>query len=285
MRLCRFDDRKLGLLEDDQVVDVSEVLDQLPAERWPLAPGDRMVEQLDLLRPAIEAAAASGRRLAREGVRLTSPVANPTKVIGAPVNYQKHREEAQASEAIHHGQEIKTIDYYGLFLKANSSLVGPDDGIALRFTDRRNDHELELAVVIGRAGTTIAEERAMEHVAGYAIGLDMTVRGTEERSQRKSIDSYSVLGPALVTADEVPDPGNLEITLEVDGELRQHSNTRHLIFSVPKLIAYASQFYTLYPGDVIMTGTPEGVGPVQPGATILARIAGVGEMRVAVTAA
>lgn len=284
MHLCRFDEDRLGLLDGDEIVDVSEVLDELPAVRWPLPLGDLLIARLAELQPRIAAAAKTGRRLPRASVKLTSPVANPSKIIGAPVNYQKHLEEAQAATEINFGREIKTIDYYGLFLKANSSLVGPDDGIALRFLDRRNDHELELAVIIGRGGTDIPEERAMEHVAGYAVALDMTVRGSEDRSQRKSVDSYAVLGPALVTADEINDPGNLEMSLEVNGELRQKSNTSNLIFGVPHLIAYASRNYNLYPGDIIMTGTPEGVAPVAVGDRIVARIEGLGELQVVVRA-
>lgn len=284
MHLCRFDEDRLGLLDGDEIVDVSEVLDELPAVRWPLPLGDLLIAHLAELQPRIAAAAKTGRRLPRASVKLTSPVANPSKIIGAPVNYQKHLEEAQAATEINFGREIKTIDYYGLFLKANSSLVGPDDGIALRFLDRRNDHELELAVIIGRGGTDIPEERAMEHVAGYAVALDMTVRGSEDRSQRKSVDSYAVLGPALVTADEINDPGNLEMSLEVNGELRQKSNTSNLIFGVPRLIAYASRNYNLYPGDIIMTGTPEGVAPVAVGDRIVARIEGLGELQVVVRA-
>jgi 2-keto-4-pentenoate hydratase/2-oxohepta-3-ene-1,7-dioic acid hydratase in catechol pathway len=121
-------------------------------------------------------------------------------------------------------------------------------------------------------------------VAGYAIGLDMTIRGPEERSYRKSLDTFSVLGPWLVTADELEDPHALELALSVNGEIRQHSNTRQLIFGIRKLIAYASKAYTLHPGDIIMTGTPDGVAPVVPGDTIHARIEGIGDMDVRVRA-
>ena len=170
----------------------------------------------------------------------------------------------------------------GLFLKSNTSLVGPGEGVPVRFADRRNDHEVELVVVVGAGGSDIAEADAMAHVAGYAVGLDMSVRGTEDRSLRKSLDGFTVLGPWLVTADEIADPGNLDLDVAVNGEVRQASNTRHLIFDIPRLIAYASTFYTLYSGDLIMTGTPEGVGPVVPGDVMTARIDGIGEMTVAV---
>lgn len=285
MKICRFDDDRLGVVRGDQVHDVSPALDELPPVSWPAPPGDALIRNLDALRPTIEALAdkAPGRPLSE--VRLKSPVANPDKVIGAPVNYLKHLEEAQADAEIHHGREIKTIDHYGLFLKATGSLVGPSEGVALRFTDRRNDHEAELAVIIGKSADNVPAAQAMEHVAGYAIGLDMTVRGSEERSLRKSIDSYSVLGPWLVTADEIAAPGNIDFTLRVNGEIRQQSNTKYLIFDIPRLIEYASSFYTLHPGDIIMTGTPEGVGPVAPGDVMEVAFDGVGRMEVPVRAA
>ncbi|MEE8247632.1 MAG: fumarylacetoacetate hydrolase family protein [Alphaproteobacteria bacterium] len=284
MRLARYDDDRLGVVEGERVRDVSAVLERLPALRWPLPLGDVLIARLEDLRPEIARLAADAPAKPLAEVRLLSPVANPSKIIAAPVNYQKHLDEARADAAIHHGAELKTIDRYGLFLKANSALVGPGEGIRLRFPERRNDHEVELAAVIGREGSDIAAERALDHVVGYAIGLDMTVRGPEDRSLRKSIDSYAVLGPWLVTADEIADPGTLDLELTLNGEVRQRSNTRHLIFDVPKLIAYASAAYTLYPGDVIMTGTPEGVGPVAAGDVIEAEIEGIGAMTVEVRA-
>jgi len=157
--------------------------------------------------------------------------------------------------------------------------------VRLVHTERRNDHEVELAVVIGKEGRNIAADDALDFVAGYCIGLDMTIRGPEDRSFRKSPDSYTVLGPWLVTADEIPDPGALEVKIEVNGVVKQRENTAELILSVPQLIAWASSFYTLYPGDVLLTGTPQGVGPVKPGDVMLATIERIGEMRVAVTQA
>ena len=164
-------------------------------------------------------------------------------------------------------------------------MVGPSEGVRLVHTDRRNDHEVELAVVIGAEGRNIAAGDALEHVAGYCIGLDMTIRGPEDRSLRKSPDSYTVLGPWLVTPDEVGDPGSLEVQIAVNGQVRQRERTSELILSVPQLIAWASSFYTLYPGDVLLTGTPQGVGPVKPGDEMLASISRIGEMRVSVSTA
>ena len=124
-----------------------------------------------------------------------------------------------------------------------------------------------------------------DYVAGYAIGLDITIRGSEDRSFRKSADSYSVLGPWLVTADEIPDPGTLDLEIAVNGERRQQSNTRYLILGVAELIELASSMYTLYPGDVIFTGTPDGVSPIVAGDRIVATIESIGTMHVAVRAA
>ncbi len=179
-------------------------------------------------------------------------------------------------------KDVKTIREYGLFLKSSTSLVGPAEGVKIDFPDRRNDHEIELVAIVGREGRHIPREHALDCVAGYAIGLDMTLRGPEDRSLRKSLDTFAVLGPWLTTRDEVPDPGNLRMSLEVNGEMRQSASTRDLIFDVPRLIEYASSFYHLCPGDLIYTGTPEGVGPVVPGDVMTCRIDRLGSMKVAV---
>ena len=138
-------------------------------------------------------------------------------------------------------------------------------------------------MIIGTRGHKIARADALKHVAGYSIGLDITIRGPEERSLRKSLDTYSVLGPWLVTADEIGDPAGLDLALDIDGEARQRANTRDLILDVPTLIEFASSFYTLEPGDIILSGTPEGVGPIVPGNRISATIQKIGAMQVAVT--
>ncbi|MDH3234976.1 MAG: fumarylacetoacetate hydrolase family protein [Alphaproteobacteria bacterium] len=282
MRLCRYDDDRLGLVKGDQVLDVSEALGVIPATRWPAPTGDALITHLDAVRAEVAKLEGSAKATPIADVTLKSPVANPTKVIGAPVNYAKHVAEAQADPNIAPGQKILGIEDYGPFLKANSSLVGPGEGVALRFTDRRNDHEGELGVVISRTGVDIPLDAAGDYIAGYALALDMTVRGNEDRSVRKSLDSYSVLGPWLVTKDEVGDANALDLKLWVDDELRQDSNTSFLIYNVEKLISWCSTFYTLHPGDIIMTGTPEGVGPVKAGNMITLEIEKVGRMEVPV---
>ena len=137
---------------------------------------------------------------------------------------------------------------------------------------------------VRQAGSDIPRDKALDYVAGYCIGLDMTARGQEDRSYRKSIDSYSVLGPWFVTADEIPDPDKVPLRIFVNGEKKQESNTSMLIFDCKKLIEWGSTFYTWHPGDILFTGTPEGVSPVQPGDTMRAVIDPIGEMSVAVRA-
>src|SRR6059036_2979947 len=270
MRFCRFGDGRVGLVEDSNVRDVTPALDVLPVYRYPLPPHDVFIANLDRVAERARAIAGTCPQLPVAGLRFWSPVANPSKVIGAPVNYQKHLDEVRSDAQLHQGSEAHTapIHKMGLFLKATSALVGPGEGIALRKVDRRNDHEVELAVVIGKTANNVPAADGYQYVAGYAIGLDITIRGPEERSLRKSPDSYAVLGPWLVTPDEVPNPGNLNLRISVNGEERQNSNTKYLILGVRELIEYASSFYTLYPGDIIITGTPEGVSPIRPGDVI-----------------
>jgi 2-keto-4-pentenoate hydratase/2-oxohepta-3-ene-1,7-dioic acid hydratase in catechol pathway len=278
MRIARFDNNRVGVVQNNGIQDVTGALEQLPAHRYPFPRHDALIANLEILDNA-----TTVRVVPLSRVELLSPVANPGKIMAAPVNYKKHLEEALADKGIHHGNLVNEIHKAGIFLKATSSVVGPGEGVTLVHTDRRNDHEVELAVVIGKEGREIAAANALEFVAGYCIGLDMTIRGTEDRSFRKSPDSYTVLGPWLVTADEIPDPGALEVSISVNGTERQRANTRELILSVPELIAWASSFYTLHPGDVLLTGTPQGVGPVRPGDMMVASIERIGEMRVGVS--
>jgi 2-keto-4-pentenoate hydratase/2-oxohepta-3-ene-1,7-dioic acid hydratase in catechol pathway len=284
MKLCRFNDNRLGLVDGEQIADVTEALGVIPQSSWPAPHGDALIANLAAVRSEVEKLAGAAQRVDISDVKLLSPVANPTKVIGAPVNYKAHLEEAQADKGVNFGQEIKTIDQYGMFLKSPVP-VGPSEGVALHFPDRRNDHEMEISAIIGRECKNVAYDDAMGYVAAWTIGLDMTVRGTEERSLRKAVDSYSVLGPWLVTADEIPDPGNLEFSIHVGDEERQKSNTNKLVFNTARLIEWTSSYYTLYPGDVIMTGTPEGVGPVKPGDVMHCYAEHIGRMDVPVRAA
>ena len=285
MRLCRFNGGRLGLVQGQEVIDVSEVMQTLPPQRYPFPQHDVFIEALPELRPLIDALArSSSQRYKLADLRMDSPVPTPGKIVGAPINYKAHVEESKADAGIGHGRQITSIADWGMFLKANTSLVGASGEVQLRFADRRNDHEVELGVVIGKRCHKVSAKDALSHVAAYTVALDMTVRGPEFACFRKSVDSYAVLGPWLVTADEIGDPGNLDLWLKVNGEIRQQSNTRHMVYDVARLIEFTSAFYTLMPGDVIMTGTPEGVGPVQPGDLIEAHIAQVGDLSIRVAA-
>ena len=283
MKICRYDEGRIGVVAGDAVRDVTAIVEDLGRFGYPLPRFDPLIAGLDGLKTKIESLARKAKPVPVDQVKLLAPVANPGKIIAAPVNYAKHLQEALADKGIHHGNLVSEIHKAGIFLKATSAVVGAGEGVKLVHTDRRNDHEVELAIVIGKKGRNIAAADAAGHIAGYCIGLDMTIRGTEDRSFRKSPDSYCVLGPWLVTPDEVGDPGALEIEIAVNGQTKQKANTKDLILGVPALIEWASSFYTLHPGDVLLTGTPQGVGPVRPGDTMLASLERVGSMRVSVS--
>ncbi len=282
MQLCRFNDNRLGLVEGDRVKDVTAALKILPASHYPLPTYDLMIANLPAIRAEVEKLAKDAKVLAFADCKLLSPVANPGKIVAAPVNYKKHLEEAQSDPELHHQNQIAEIQRVGLFLKATSSLGGAGDDIVIRHPDRRTDHEIELVAIIGTKADRVKREDAMKHIAGYCIGLDITVRGPEERSLRKSIDTYSVMGPYMVTADSVKNPDKLAFELTVNGETRQKSNTSDLIIGIADLIVFASAYYTLMPGDLLMTGTPDGVGPIKSGDVIDARIDQLGSMKVKV---
>ena len=280
MRICRFGENRVGLLRGDLVHDVTDTLASLGQHAYPLPTHDIMIASLDTLRPLMEAMADKVPGRPWQELELLSPLANPGKLIAAPVNYLKHLDEARGDQEIHHQGKVEEIQRVGIFLKATSSLVGAGNGVEIRFPDRRNDHEIELVAVIGRRADRVSAADALDHVAAYTVGLDMTVRGPEERSMRKSIDTYSVLGPWMVTADEFGDPSSVEIELRVNGEVRQKANTSDLVLNLQKLIEWTSSYYTLHPGDVIFTGTPEGVGQVKKGDVVTARIERIGTLTV-----
>lgn len=285
MKICRFNNNRLGVVEGDKVRDVSAALDVLPQHAYPFPQHDLLIANLPAVVARIKTLLSDAPTLALAGVKLLSPVANPGKIVAAPVNYEKHLKEVLGDPNIHHNNQIGEIQRVGLFLKANSSLVGASEGVALRKRDRRNDHEVELAVIIGKEANNVSRADALQYVAGYSIGLDITIRGPEERSLRKSPDTYTVLGPWLVTSDELRDPNALGLSIKVNDEVRQKSNTSDLILDVAHLIEFASSFYTLHPGDILITGTPEGVGPIEPGQTMTAEIEKIGVMQVAIRAA
>ena len=282
MRICWFNDNRLGLVKDGRVFDVSKALEKLPKASYPYPKGDLLVANLPGMKKEIAAAAEGAKSHAIGEVKFLSPVANPTKIIGVPVNYKDHVAEADAQRQVFTGRYQGSIEEQGLFLKATSALVGPAEGVTVRFPDRRTDHEMELGLIIGRKAVEVGEADALDYIAGYALALDMVVRGKEDRSLRKSIDTYAVLGPWMTTADEIPDPTNLDFFLAVNGEVKQKSNTRDMIMGIRRQISWASTFYTLWPGDIIMSGTCAGVSQVKPGDVMHCEIDKVGVMDVPV---
>ncbi len=289
MKICRFNhnrvgQNRIGIVREDSIYDVTPVLEALPSHRYPIPLGDQMIDNLSNLRPRMDEAAKTAEVIPQSEAFFLSPVANPTKIIGVPQNYEEHALEATADHGISQGNPRRKMEDQGLFLKANSALIGPSEGVAIRFPDRRTDHEAELGVVIGKKGSDIPYENAMDFVAGYAIAMDMVVRGPEDRSFRKSIDTYAILGPWMVTADEISDPGNLDFELSVGGDTRQKNNTKNLILDLPGQIAWASKFYSLYPGDIIMSGTCAGVTRVVPGDIMHLEFEKIGAMDVPVRA-
>jgi 2-keto-4-pentenoate hydratase/2-oxohepta-3-ene-1,7-dioic acid hydratase in catechol pathway len=285
MKICWYNQQQLGVVQDGLVHNVSAALSALPPARYPAAPGDLLIANLDAVRAAIPALLPSAAAIPVAQAHFLSPVANPGKIIGVPVNYADHVAEANADPLTFTERYQGEVRQQGLFLKASSSLVGQSQGVALRFPDRLSHHEMELGVVIGKTAAHVAVEDALDYVAGYAIALDMTVRGPEDRSLRKSVDSYAVLGPWLVTADAAGDAQKLDIELKVNGAPRQKANTAGMIIGIAEQIAWASSYYTLHPGDIIMSGTCAGVGQVLPGDLIDCAIEGIGAMRVAVRSA
>lgn len=285
MRIARFNNNRLGVVEGSQIYDVSEALELLPEARYPFPTHDILIENLPKIQLELAKLRPKATSLPVADVTFLSPVANPSKIVAAPVNYRKHLDEAIADEKTFSRAHVREIHETGLFLKATSALIGASSPVLIRHTDRRTDHEVELVAIIGRTCSRVAADEAMNYVAGYSVGLDISVRGPEERSFRKSVDTYAVLGPWLVTSDELDDPSGLQLSIDVNGEVRQSANTRDLILDVAHLIEFASSFYTLLPGDILFTGTPEGVGPIRPGDRMCAKIDRIGELNVPVEAA
>lgn len=270
MRFVAFANQRLGLVEGDAVIDVTSLV---PRSATAADHFDQLINAGSLDTLSQEALRELPRRAINE-LELRSPLPRPGKVIGAPVNYLDHKTEMS---------EHRTIADLGVFLKAPSSVIGPGGTVILPYSDMRTDQEGELAVVIGRTARHIDVAGALDCVFGYTCGLDMTVRSSEDRSTRKSFDTFTPLGPWVVTADEIPDPGDLTLQTRVNGAVRQEVSTSELIFGVPELIAYISSVMTLWPGDVILTGTPAGVGPVAGGDTVEVSISGIGTLTVTVS--
>jgi 2-keto-4-pentenoate hydratase/2-oxohepta-3-ene-1,7-dioic acid hydratase in catechol pathway len=279
MRICRYDNDRLGLVIDGKVHDVSAAQEEIRKQAAYDMMGDCVIAALPQWRGKLEEMAKKSPGRPISEVKFLPPVARYTKVMAAPTNYKAHIEEMAARQntppEAHRG-----IQAAGIFLKANSSIVGESGNIKLRFPERLNEHELELVMIIGKQGTRIPYDKALDYVAGYCMGIDMTVRGKEDRSFRKSIDGYSPVGPWMVTADEIPDPDKLDLELKVNGVTKQKTNTSNLIYDCRKLIEFATEYYTIYPGDYYFTGTPQGVAPVNPGDWVTSACPQIGELKI-----
>jgi 2-keto-4-pentenoate hydratase/2-oxohepta-3-ene-1,7-dioic acid hydratase in catechol pathway len=213
-------------------------------------------------------------------VRLMAPVPRPPKLICVGLNYRDHAAEAH--------QEIPKVPT--IFAKFSNVVIGPGEAIVLPKISRKPDYEAEFMFVIGTGGRHIAAQDWQRHVFGYTVFNDVSARDFQSATSQwmigKTFDTFGPMGPYLVSADEIPDPHALDISLSIGGEVLQHSNTRELIFKIPDLVAYLSSVFTLEPGDVVATGTPAGVGfarrpprYLQAGDEVVVSIEGIGELR------
>lgn len=269
MRLALYNDNQLGVVVGEMVVEVGNAVgwDKKEVQRS----FRHLLESFEEHRAAIETAASLGAKVKLSDVRLLPPVPESGKIVAAPVNYMSHKLEMN--------QDF-TVERLGFFLKAPSSIIGPEDTVRLPFQDRRTDHEGELAFVIGRQAKDVPAGKASDYIFGYFGLMDITVRGQEDRPMRKSYDSFTPIGPWIVTSDEVGDPHTLDIQLWVNDELRQSANTSGLVANCYRFLEIVSHVMTLYPGDIVTTGTPEGVGPIVPGDRVRLRIERIGEFSV-----
>lgn len=267
---------RLGALRGEGVVDFGSAASQLPDDMLALlAAGDEALAQA---RAAL-AASDPAKDLPVSAVTLLAPIPRPGKIICIGLNYRDHAAESN----------MAIPEYPTVFGKYANTIIGPGQAIQLPRLTNQVDYEAELAFIIGKPARHVPEAEALDYIAGYAPFNDVSARDYQMRTSQwtmgKTFDTFGPLGPALVTADEVPDPGALDISLTLDGEVLQQSNTRHLIFSIPFLLAYLSGVMTLEPGDIVSTGTPAGVGfarkpprYMRAGETVSVTISGLGTL-------
>lgn len=271
MRFVLFEGERLGLIQGDKIRDLTGFL----ANGRSIEPTALMLELIrdwDSIRPRLDE--ESLPQVGIEETRLDPPLPLPGKIVAAPINYLDHKEEMKVKG---------TIAQLGVFLKANSSVIGPGGTVEIPYDDRRIDQEGELALIIGKTARNVSAAEALDYVFGYTCLLDISVRGQEDRSTRKSFDTFTPIGPWITTGEEVGDPGQLDLKCWVNEELRQEANTSDLIYGVPKLIEYITSVMTLYPGDIVSTGTPAGVGPLADGDQVVVEIERVGRLEVSVS--
>ena len=231
-------------------------------------------------RATAEKLAASGGGYPLDKVKLLAPIPRPRKLICVGLNYRDHAAETNS--------EIPSVPT--IFNKFATAVIAPGDNIVLPKVSKSPDYEAEFAFVIGRGGRNIAGADWPKHVFGYTIVNDVSARDYQRATTQwlmgKTFDTFAPMGPWIVTADEIADPHNLDIQLDINGERLQSSNTRELIFKIPDLIAFLSSVFTLEPGDIVSTGTPAGVGVarnpqrfLRPGDDVVVRIPAIGELR------
>jgi 2-keto-4-pentenoate hydratase/2-oxohepta-3-ene-1,7-dioic acid hydratase in catechol pathway len=258
-------EQKLGAVVGERVVDlVAASGGELPPTMLELiAAGEGALGRARKIAATADGASPGGSPLA--DVKLLAPIPTPPRnVMCVGWNYAEHFEEGKGRRGPGGSEELP--EYPAFFTKLPTAVVGPGDGVQLdpRISTKL-DWEVELAVIIGPGGRDVAPERAMEHVFGYTVANDVSVRDVQRRHggqwfRGKSMDTHCPLGPWIVTADEVPEPHRLRLSCKVNGETKQDSSTEYMVFQIPRLIQELSRGTTLVPGDVVLTGTPPGVG-------------------------
>lgn len=293
MKLAHYESNgknRVGLVEGDLIFDIEPAAKKLGVHNQPLTIDSLLAEGLlGTLRQATKEITTGGPGVRLESVRLLSPVLNPEKMLLLAVNYASHSKEGDI--------RLPTEPY--LFTKFRNSLIGPGDPVLIPRMSNRVDWEAELAVIIGKTGKYIARQDAMEYVAGFAVANDISFRDFQFAPRMpdgkttlglnwvkgKGLDSSFPLGPWLVTTDEIEDPYRLEISLSVNGQVKQKSTTAQMVFKIDTIIEYVSAGITLRPGDIISTGTPEGVAEftgqpfLKDGDTLEAKVEGIGALR------
>lgn len=277
MKIGRFNNGRIGVILGDTIVDVSDACGIDPAE-WPPVGIVRTIGNFAKLRPAIERAAAAGSAVPLSSVRLEAPITWPRNLLALPNNFADHSAEMSGRSYAGAGNNQNANDA-GFFMKAPSSIVGPQDAILIPDSPGREFHyECELAIVIGKRADRVTLEEAKDYIFGYSCLIDVTMRGKEERVMRKSISTFTPIGPWITTVDEVGPTGDLELQLWVNGTLRQHAFAREMVVGIEQTIELCSSVMPLEPGDVIASGTMAGVGPLVAGDVVRIAIDNVGEM-------
>ncbi|WP_164667345.1 fumarylacetoacetate hydrolase family protein [Virgibacillus doumboii] len=264
---AKTDSLRIGFMLDEKVIDLKEAYSQMlkskqEAESDPLPSdptaffsiGNDAVAKAKVVYHFVKEHNVEDISFDREEVYLSTPIPEPSKIICVGKNYAEHATEMKSD----------IPDFPVLFAKFPNALIGPEAAIEKNNATQKLDYEVELTAVIGKEASHVNKEHALDYIAGYTIGNDISARDLQKRTpqwlQGKTLDNSTPIGPWVVTADEVGNPGNLSIRSLVNGEERQSSNTEHLIFDIPFLIEFISNLITLKPGDIIMTGTPNGVG-------------------------